>query len=603
VGSQVAGEGLDLKYIREIHILEGWFHLSKEEQIVGRGIRYCSHNALPRNMRNCTINLYVNTFPEEVNKETIDLYSYRTAMNKAVRMGNVSRALKRGATDCNLNRDAILITGLKQVEMIDSQGEGRRVDLNDKDFTPICDWIRCSYECKPSLNLSNKMEMPDDNGTYDMFAARFSEQKIIYTLKKMFKEQPWRHWDNIKTIFKDIPEDTLRSLLLRVVTNPSIIFENGNLQGHIVFRNNLFLFQPNKIQDNAIPISFRYGKYPVRRDSYSPKMLKDITALKTMAMALPMGQGQVQGPGQVQAQVEGQAETVEEPVYSTEAAKNFWLAAMTWLDNWITEANIKEEIPASLKEAINKYVEGDTKKVENFETRLTKLQWWADEIKGVEGGLGDLKRVAREFIWDSFFKGPEQVALLEQKVPTAVEAGNEQYIVAGSIVAIRYMDILTKQPVYICVGSMPCPPSVQKIFTDSKTDPVVTAVANRKVTGPSYGFMVIWENAIMFKTNEPKPEGKEPGSGAACSIVSNVKSHRMKIIYLGEILERKEGSKFNLTEEYLSKGTKKLTGAPSLCALMEIVMRWMDVRKGKHEGLRYFYRPLSSYYSKHKSKK
>jgi hypothetical protein len=62
VGSQVAGEGLDLKAIRDIHILEGWFHLSKEEQIVGRGIRYCSHNGLPRAKRNCTVNLYVNVF-------------------------------------------------------------------------------------------------------------------------------------------------------------------------------------------------------------------------------------------------------------------------------------------------------------------------------------------------------------------------------------------------------------------------------------------------------------------------------------------------------------------------------------------------------------
>ena len=600
VGSQVAGEGLDLKYIREVHILEGWFHLSKEEQIVGRGIRYCSHNALHKSMRNCTINLYVNTYPEDVGKETIDMYSYRTAMNKAVRMGNVSRALKRGAADCNLNRDAILVSGLNKVEMFDSQGEKRLINLNDKDYTPICDWIRCSYECKPALNLSNKMEMPDDNGTYDMFAARFSEQKLIYTLKKMFKIQPWYHWDNLKATFKEIPEDTLRSLLLRVVNNQSVIFENGNLQGHIVFRNNLFLFQPNKIQDNAIPISFRLGKYPVKRDSYYPAMIKDITTLKA-APAIKTAKA-VQAVQAVQATMQ----TVEEPALeegSVELAKAFWLAAMSWLDDWITKETFKEEITASLKEAINKYVEGDTKKLDNFETRLKKLQWWADEIKGVEGGLSDLKRVAKEFIWDSFFKGVEQVAMLEQKVPMSQEGGSEQYIVAGTIIASRFMDVLTKQPVYVCVGSVACPPSVQKIFTDSKTDPVINARANTKVTGPSYGFMVVWENALMFKTNEPKPEGKEPGSGAACSIVSNVKSHRMKIIYLGEIFEKKEGTRFNLTEGYLSTGPKKLTGAPSLCALLEIVMRWMDVRKEKYGGLRYFYRPLSSYYSKHKSKK
>jgi hypothetical protein len=240
VGSQVAGEGLDLRNIREVHILEGWFHLSKEEQIVGRGIRYCSHNALPRNRRNCTINLYVNTFPEEMDKETIDQYSYRTAMNKAVRVGNVSRALKRGAADCNLNRDAILVDGLTHVEMIDSQGKERDVDLNDKDYTPTCDWIHCSYECKPSLNVNDKSELPDDYGTYDLYAARFAEQEIISRLKLEFKKQPWYHWSKLQQIFKDIPKATLTSLLLRIVNNQSILFENGIQQGHILLVKHIF---------------------------------------------------------------------------------------------------------------------------------------------------------------------------------------------------------------------------------------------------------------------------------------------------------------------------------------------------------------------------
>ena len=175
----------------------------------------------------------------------------------------------------------------------------------------------------------------------------------------------------------------------------------------------------------------------------------------------------------------------------------------------------------------------------------------------------------------------------------------------GAVKATRYMDILTKQPIYFCGGSNPCPPSILKFFTDSKTDTVITARANTRFSGPLYGFMVVWENAIMFKTNNPKPEGKEPGSGAACSIVSNVKGHRMKLIELGGMLGKKydKANNFHLTEEDMSKGSKKLTGAPSFCALMEIILRWMDVRKDKHGGLRYFYRPLSSYYSKHKSKK
>lgn len=590
VGSQVAGEGLDLRYIREVHILEGWFHLSKEEQIVGRGIRYCSHNALPRQKRNCTVNLYVNVFPTDMNKETIDQYSYRTAMNKGVRMGNVSRALKRGAADCNLNRDAILVNGLtRKVEMLDSQGQPRTVDLNDKDYTPVCDWIRCSYECSPSLNLLDKKGMPDDNGTYDMFAARFAEQSMIQELRNAFKDQPWYHWTNLEKRFVDIPKDTLTSLLLRVVNNPSIIFENGNMKGHIVFRNNLFLFQPNKLQDEGIPISFRYGRYPMKRDSYMP----EFTSVQV-------------GPKSVAAK-----SVSVKPVNSSsvELAKKFWIEAVTWIDIWCKPGYIIEEsIPGILSDAINAYVEGDTKKRENFEVRLKKLQWWAKAIGAVvsiAGGMTDLKRVAKEFIWDSFLKGPEQVKLLEQSVSMASEGGSEQYRTEGSTTVSRYLDLDTKAPVYLCANSTPCPPSVMKIFNESKTDPVVQSKANSKVSANPYGFMVVWENAIMFKTNDAKnAEGKPPGSGAACSIVSNVKGHRIKLVQLGDILAKfHDGNRLELTEDLLATGPRKLTGAPSFCALMEIVLRWMDVRRENYGGLRYFYRPLSSYYSGHKSKK
>ena len=629
VGSQVAGEGLDLRNIREVHILEGWFHLSKEEQIVGRGIRYCSHNALPREKRNCTINLYVNTFPEEMDKETIDQYSYRTAMNKAVRVGNVSRALKRGAADCNLNRDAILVDGLTSVEMVDSQGVKRDVDLNDKDYTPTCDWIRCSYECKPSLNLRDKTQIPDDFGTYDLYAARFAEQAVISRLKTEFKKQPWYHWSKLQQVFKDIPKTTLTSLLLRIVNNQSILFENGNQQGHIIYRNNLFLFQPNKIQDTYIPISFRYGRYPVKRDYFEPSISGKGPIVPKRLIGKPSAKVAQQEVAEAQETTLQTSEELKPTV------KQFWIEAVKWVNSWCkktaTRDTISENIPEELSTAILNYVEGDVKKKDNFEIRIKKLQWWGKAIandlnpdepdpaikdklqKEREQGLLDLNHVCKDFIWDSFFKGPEQLSMLREGVfssdgpdyiSAAKESGSEHSVPSETIQAKRYLDLGTKEPVYTC-DDKPCPPSVLKLFLGSKTDSVVNSRANKVVSSNPYGFMVVWEGAIMFKTNDAKnQEGTPPGSGAACSIVSNVKGHRMKLIQLGGILAKyTSGNRFELSEDILSSGSRKLTGAPSFCALMEIVMRWMDIRKESYGSLRYFYRPLSSFYSKHKSKK
>jgi hypothetical protein len=598
VGSQVAGEGLDLKAIREVHILEGWFHLSKAEQIVGRGIRYCSHQGLSPNKKNCTINMYVNVFPETLNKETIDLYSYRNAMNKATRVGNVSRAIKEGAADCNLNHDAILINGLDPVDMIDSQGKPIQVSLNDRDYTPVCDWIRCStYTCKPEIDIKG---LKEDTSTYDTYAARFTEEAMLIQLKKLFRLQVWYTWDDIQKIFNksfnNIPKSTLMGLLMKAINNSLFILENGDLQGRLIYKNNMFLFQPLSIQDTSLPLALRYGRYPVKRDSFEPEAMK-VAPKKTVALRVNATAGTA-----------GDAVAVPEVPQNVTNALEFWKQVNIWIDAWAadtaTAISIQEMIPNTaenpLSKAILNLVENDFTKKINIEMRLMKLQWWGRTVAAIPNGLRDLRLVARQFAWDSFLKGSEQLALINLEVPHYTTVANEQ-IISGTTNAVRYLDISTKEPIYFC-NKAPCPPSVLQLLKSSKTDPILLSKANQRVTAELYGFMVPWENNIMFKTNQPKPEGTDPGSGAACAIVSNVKGHRMKLIVLGEILHRYTNSHYDLTETVLTV-TRKMTSAPNFCALTEIVMRWMDIRREAYGNLRYFYRPLSAYYSNHRSKK
>ena len=45
--SRAGAEGIDFKYIRQIHLMEPWYNLNRIEQILGRGVRTCSHIKLP----------------------------------------------------------------------------------------------------------------------------------------------------------------------------------------------------------------------------------------------------------------------------------------------------------------------------------------------------------------------------------------------------------------------------------------------------------------------------------------------------------------------------------------------------------------------------
>jgi hypothetical protein len=58
IGSVVVKEGINLYRVRQIHILEPWHNKSRMDQVVGRGIRFCSHADLPKNERNVKIYQY-----------------------------------------------------------------------------------------------------------------------------------------------------------------------------------------------------------------------------------------------------------------------------------------------------------------------------------------------------------------------------------------------------------------------------------------------------------------------------------------------------------------------------------------------------------------
>ena len=55
----MAAEGLDFKNIRNIHLYRTLVHnINKLEQVIGRGIRNCSHSMLEDQYKNVTIYLH-----------------------------------------------------------------------------------------------------------------------------------------------------------------------------------------------------------------------------------------------------------------------------------------------------------------------------------------------------------------------------------------------------------------------------------------------------------------------------------------------------------------------------------------------------------------
>ena len=102
--SPVASEGLTFKCVREIHILDAWYHLNTSEQAIGRAIRHCSHSSLPIEERNVSVFLHTTVFPDNKH-ETEDLHAYRLSAMKHYQIMNVDKVIKENAIDCTLMKN------------------------------------------------------------------------------------------------------------------------------------------------------------------------------------------------------------------------------------------------------------------------------------------------------------------------------------------------------------------------------------------------------------------------------------------------------------------------------------------------------------------
>ena len=109
VGSPSVKEGISLYNVRQIHILEPYWNWSRMQQIIGRGIRYCSHKMLPEDERFVKVYVYIATHPYE--KETVDQYIMNLAKIKNKLIEQFENALKESAVDCEIFKYGNILAG------------------------------------------------------------------------------------------------------------------------------------------------------------------------------------------------------------------------------------------------------------------------------------------------------------------------------------------------------------------------------------------------------------------------------------------------------------------------------------------------------------
>ena len=282
IGTKTVSEGLDFKMIRQIHILEPWYNLSRAEQIIGRGIRRCSHINLKPEERNVEIYQYVSSYPKNskyYKTETIDIRNYRKSELKDVRIKNVLRLMKESAVDCNLFHDTNIFITNKKVKQITASNEVREILLNDEPYSQICDYKEdCNYKCNWCNNGKNKI----NTDTYNIRFAKIDIDKYKNKIKLLFRDNNIYTLEKIEDIIKNEEKHNYNNLFLynaleELLNNKNeYIFDQFNRKGYLIYKGNYYIFQPIEYDITTLPMHYRL----LPNDVYEKSVDLDIVDVK-----------------------------------------------------------------------------------------------------------------------------------------------------------------------------------------------------------------------------------------------------------------------------------------------------------------------------------
>ena len=579
LGSQIAGEGLDLKFVRDVHILDAWFHLNKTEQIIGRGIRFLSHCALPAEKRNTTVHLHVvgSSDSGKGGSESADLYSYRSSLRKAILIGTVSRILKAYAVDCNLRSGATVLQGLPGRTLKDSLGHIRRnVEVNDTPFTALCDWLsNCNYKCRPK-NPVVKTDL--DYSSYSSFHAHYMETELKNHIRDLFSQQTlYSQEDFIKALESatDFSKIAIAYVLRSIINDRTFVVKHGELEGYVIYRNTYYVFQPFIYQSTAIPLALRNAELPLKRDEFTAKEL-----------------------------AKGEIKTFQR--YSTLN----WGIVSGWIDRLEAGEITNEKPTGRIVGVIQEYTTDPETGIENLNLRkslMDKIQMiihfmnaLPDEYKEVGAGA------VRAYFWDTWLSKEQQLALM--KTHTNDEAGSQNQFTSGSQLIYRFVNPKNGTIEYVCKnGTERCSSAVVELLEKDKTDrlrmdAVGSAYTGRVVAGRSiadlYGFVIYKKGEFKFKIvsepANPKNE-KKPARGIMPDIISqsNVIDRYMEQLD-GLVKEHVDGLDLRFYRK-VQKGYYESNAQKSV--LIELQLRLLEALEAGQ--FRWFYRPLEAIYSGH----
>jgi DNA-directed RNA polymerase subunit H (RpoH/RPB5) len=288
LGSKVMNEGISLRNVKTVHILDVYFNFGRVDQVVARAIRWCSHYDL-MNKENPypEVKLYKYAVTLENNQLSTEENLYYKAELKYLLIKKVERGLKEVAIDCPLFREGnVFKDEIKEFNKCKTPYKdllGIEIkENNQKDYNLCpskCDFTNCDYKCDdkllitryydPSRGIYKKLEK--SNLDYSTFTSKLARGEIEYSKKKIMELYMTGYVYNLETIIdyvKESYDEKKKELfdnffvekaldeLIPISENDfnnykDIIFDKTSRSGYLIYLDGYYIFQPFDENENV----------------------------------------------------------------------------------------------------------------------------------------------------------------------------------------------------------------------------------------------------------------------------------------------------------------------------------------------------------------
>lgn len=241
IASPKVSEGVDFRYVRQIHVLDPWFNMSRIEQVLGRGMRTCSHALLPFKEQNTTVYLHVCRYPNS-KQETVDEFMYRVFVEeKGHKIAKVKRYIMESAMDCSLQKYTNeLPVEWKKLKVPQNRNQDKKeISLTLDEMSPP------TFE-DGSPELSCKLiESPEDTDHVRPLSSTLDvRDEVLDKILKLFAKKPiWKREDLFNSdSLKQYSSETLTYIIENAIQSGFQLKDSNGRIGHLEAKDGVFAF-------------------------------------------------------------------------------------------------------------------------------------------------------------------------------------------------------------------------------------------------------------------------------------------------------------------------------------------------------------------------